>query len=99
MDIATLRVKEMRVDKGVVLKRSMPRAFGRAFPVHKHSSHIMIVLDEGKAKKGVVTKTDAIKQKKAETDKPKTAKTRTTTASEGEEKKKVAAKKTAKTTK
>jgi hypothetical protein len=59
----------------------------------------MIVLDEGKAKKGVVTKTDAIKQKKAETDKPKTAKTRTTTASEGEEKKKVAAKKTAKTTK
>ena len=39
VDIAT-------VDKGVVMKRSMPRAFGRAFPIHKHTSHITINLKE-----------------------------------------------------
>src|SRR3989344_9314270 len=39
-----LYVKNITVDKGVVLKRSMPRAHGRAFPIHKHSSHIFMEL-------------------------------------------------------
>ncbi|HEY9582834.1 MAG TPA: 50S ribosomal protein L22 [Candidatus Paceibacterota bacterium] len=39
-----LYVKNIRVDKGIVLKRSMPMAMGRAFPIHKHSSHVHIEL-------------------------------------------------------
>mgnify|MGYP003475321758 CR=1 FL=1 len=45
-DKSTLFVQEIRVDKGVVLKRFMPRAFGRASRIHKHSSHVTIVLAE-----------------------------------------------------
>ena len=43
-DINVLLVKEVRVDQGVILKRSMPRAHGSAFPIHKHTSHIMLEL-------------------------------------------------------
>lgn len=46
MNIENLRIVEIRVDKASVIKRSMPRAFGRAFPIHKHNSHIMIKLGE-----------------------------------------------------
>jgi large subunit ribosomal protein L22 len=55
-----LMVKELRVDKAPVLKRSMPRARGSAFPIHKHSSHISVILGEFipkvKAKKEVKAK-------------------------------------------
>jgi large subunit ribosomal protein L22 len=47
MNEAALTVAEVRVDKGSMLKRSMPRAYGRAFPIHKHTSHIVIKLAEG----------------------------------------------------
>ncbi len=40
-----LFIKEIRVDGGVVLKRSMPRARGRAFPINKRTSHVQLVLD------------------------------------------------------
>jgi large subunit ribosomal protein L22 len=43
-----LVIKTATVDKGVVIKRWMPRAMGRAFPIHKHTSHVVIEL----AKKG-----------------------------------------------
>jgi len=58
MDEKTLTVKEIRVDKGAVLKRSRPRAHGRAFPIHKHTSHIMVTLSDGAdaATKGVAEK-------------------------------------------
>jgi large subunit ribosomal protein L22 len=39
-----LIIKSATVDKGVVMKRSMPRAMGRAFPIHKHTSHVRIEL-------------------------------------------------------
>jgi large subunit ribosomal protein L22 len=39
-----LFVKSVRVDKGIVLKRMMPRARGRGFPIHKHTSHVVIEL-------------------------------------------------------
>lgn len=50
MDVANLIVKEIRVDKGVTLKRSMPRARGSASRINKRSSHILIVLGEKEAK-------------------------------------------------
>lgn len=49
MNEKALVVKDIRVDKGSVLKRSMPRAHGRAFPIHKHTSHIFISLSDGVA--------------------------------------------------
>jgi large subunit ribosomal protein L22 len=53
----TLFVKKAFVDMGPSLKRWKPRAFGRAAPILKKSSHITIILDErviagkGKGKK------------------------------------------------
>ncbi len=46
----TLVVKSARVDKGVVMKRWMPRAMGRAFPIHKHTSKVIIELAPRAAK-------------------------------------------------
>ena len=40
-----LFVKEVTVNAGVVIKRGMPRAFGRSFPIKKRTSHIKIILD------------------------------------------------------
>jgi len=45
MAVAELYVKELRVDKGVVTKRFMPRAMGRAFPIMKRSSTISVMLE------------------------------------------------------
>ncbi len=40
----TLMVKELRVDGGQVLKRSMPRSRGMANPIKKRTSNISLVL-------------------------------------------------------
>ena len=73
LDVKTLIISELRVDKGPVLKRSRPRAQGRAFPIHKHTSHIMITLGEkGAAKAAKVATTD---EKKDDTSEKKTNKT------------------------
>lgn len=48
VDSGELFVKDLRVDKGIVLKRSMPRAHGRAFGINKRTSHIHVVLEEAK---------------------------------------------------
>lgn len=50
MDVTTLFIKEIRVDAGTVLKRSLPRARGSASPIHKRSSHVMITLAEKEVK-------------------------------------------------
>lgn len=44
VDASTLVVKNATVDKGPVMKRWMPRAMGRAFPIHKHTSKVVIEL-------------------------------------------------------
>ena len=62
-DPENLMVKEVRVDKGLVMKRQMPRAFGRAAPIHKHMSHVILILAE-----------KTVKQPKVESAKPKTEK-------------------------
>ena len=61
-----LIVKNVSVNKGLVMKRMMPRAFGRGAPIHKHMSHVEIVLAESVAK---VKKERKIKSKKVETKK------------------------------
>ena len=44
--IETLKVLKVAVDKGTVMKRSMPRARGSASRINKRSSHIMVELGE-----------------------------------------------------
>ncbi len=41
-----LFIKKIFVDEGVKLKRYMPRAQGRATPIHKKISRVTIILDE-----------------------------------------------------
>ena len=77
-----LVVKELRVDKGAIMKRMRPRAHGRGFPINKRTSHITVVLAE-KSTGNVVTAT-------AETPKESSEATKATKA-----KKTVKAKKTA----
>jgi len=45
-----LVVKEVRIDKGMVFKRMLPRAMGRASRLNKRSSHVTMVLAEKPAK-------------------------------------------------
>ena len=65
-----LFVKEIRVDKGIVMKRMMPAAMGSGHRINKRTSHISIVLGEkvvfekGTEKK-VSKKTTAKKEKVA----------------------------------
>ena len=42
----SLFIKKISVDEGVTAKRWMPRAFGKATPIRKRSSHIKIELGE-----------------------------------------------------
>lgn len=63
VSVENLIIKELRVDSGVTLKRSMPRARGTAFPIKKRSSHLTLILAE-KAGKEVV---EAKVEKKAKT--------------------------------
>jgi large subunit ribosomal protein L22 len=48
IDVEHLYVKNVFVDDGPVLKRFMPRAMGRAYPILKKMSHVTIVLDEAR---------------------------------------------------
>ncbi len=41
-----LFVSDVRVDKGIVMKRMMPRAMGRGFRINKRTSHVILVLSE-----------------------------------------------------
>ena len=46
LDKDKLVISEIRVDEGATLKRSRPRARGRAFPIRKRTSRIMVRLTE-----------------------------------------------------
>lgn len=48
---AELIVKNVTVNKGVVIKRFMPRAFGRASAIRKHSSHVTVTLGKSAPRK------------------------------------------------
>lgn len=51
-----LYIKEIRVDGGKVMKRGMPRAFGRSFQILKRTSHINLVLGVKEDKKEMAKK-------------------------------------------
>ncbi|HWP34307.1 MAG TPA: 50S ribosomal protein L22 [Thermodesulfobacteriota bacterium] len=46
IDVDTLVIKDIQVGPGPTLKRYQPRAMGRAFPIHKRTSHVTVVLAE-----------------------------------------------------
>ncbi len=48
VDVDQLVVKSIWVDGGPTLKRFMPRAMGRAYPILKRTSHITVWLEEAK---------------------------------------------------
>lgn len=58
-----LVVRDVRVDKGVTMKRFMPRARGSASRINKRSSHVLLVLSE-KVEKAKKAKTSVAKAAK-----------------------------------
>jgi len=46
MNIEKLFIESISVDQGPMLKRYLPRAMGRATPIHKKMSHVTVVLGE-----------------------------------------------------
>ncbi|MBX6394800.1 MAG: 50S ribosomal protein L22 [Alicyclobacillaceae bacterium] len=48
MDTSRLYISKIFVDEGPTLKRFRPRAQGRAYPIHKRTSHITVVVSEKK---------------------------------------------------
>ena len=63
-----LFIKELRVDKGIVMKRMLPAAMGSAHRINKRTSHITLVLGEKKSetKKGKKNKEIKKEVKKVE---------------------------------
>jgi len=86
-----LSITEIRVDKGSVLKRSRPRAHGRAFPIHKHTSHILLTLTDSSAVEAAEKAEKATTAEKT-VDTKKTVKKATVDVKKPVTKKKVAAK-------
>ncbi len=52
LDESNLKISEIRVDEGPKLKRSHPMSRGRAYPIIKRTSHIMLTLKEIKPTSG-----------------------------------------------
>lgn len=68
LDEANLFVKELRVDKGIVMKRMMPRAMGRGARINKRTSNVSLLVAERASK---VRKVAEKKSKKVATKAPK----------------------------
>lgn len=82
MSESELFVKSVRVDKGLVMKRMMPRARGRGFPIHKHTSNVMIELAhiaEAGDKTAIGKKQAKLAKRESKPSKPKTVKAKSET--------------------
>lgn len=73
-EVEDLFIKELRVDKGVTLKRMMPAAMGTGHRINKRTSHILLVLGEKVAKAEKKLKAKAKKAVKKVVAKKATAK-------------------------
>ena len=63
LDSHNLFVKRIFADEGTMLKRWRARAFGRATPIHKKSSHLTIILEERvPSKKEIKTKDSKLQE-------------------------------------
>ncbi|MCX6747355.1 MAG: 50S ribosomal protein L22 [Candidatus Nomurabacteria bacterium] len=58
---ANLFIKEITVDKGIVMKRMMPRAMGRGARINKRTSHVEVLLAERAPKVKKIAKVKAEK--------------------------------------
>lgn len=65
-DVENLIVKDVRVDKGLVMKRMMPRAMGRGAPIHKKTSHVLLTLSEKGSKAPKAEKVEKVVKAKVE---------------------------------
>ena len=70
LDKDKLIVSEIRVDEGVILKRSRPRARGRAFPIRKRTSRIMVRLTEAQ----IIKEKETVVENVEKNEKPAVAK-------------------------
>lgn len=68
-----LFIENITVNKGVVMKRSMPRARGSASRINKRTSHIVLTLKE----KGASAKEEKVEKKEVKSIKPKVVKAKT----------------------
>ncbi|MFA6315181.1 MAG: 50S ribosomal protein L22 [Candidatus Paceibacterota bacterium] len=75
---SALFVKEIRVDQGYVMKRSMPVSRGSAHPIMKRTSHVSITLAPIIAKGAKSTKSEKAVEEKPVIEKAKVAKKKTT---------------------
>lgn len=78
--IDALVVTEISVQKGVVAHRWMPKWRGMAHPIKKRSSHVKIVLGEGKLSKKAKYKAAQAAKVEAPAEKPKAVKKTATKA-------------------
>ena len=66
IEVDNLFIKELRVDKGIVMKRMMPAAMGSGHRINKRTSHLNILLEEkavlSKEKKENKTKKKEVKK-------------------------------------
>jgi large subunit ribosomal protein L22 len=64
--LADLVVESVLIGPGPTLKRSMPRAKGSASAIRKRSSHITVIVNDGKAAAKLVSSKPATKPKTTE---------------------------------
>jgi large subunit ribosomal protein L22 len=72
LDRQNLYVKTIVADAGATLKRSRPRAMGRAAPIRKRTTHISIILSDE-------ARTPKVGRRSKRAVKPSTGETRSTT--------------------
>lgn len=61
VETTNLFIKELRVDKGITMKRMMPAAMGTGHRINKRTSHLFLALGERVAK---IKKSKAVRVKK-----------------------------------
>lgn len=72
LDKNDLYIKELRIDKGIVMRRMIPGARGRGYPLKRRSSHVAVLLDiKGEEKKKSKVKSEKLKVEELKAEKIK----------------------------